>query len=76
MAETIDAKLLSILACPESHAPLVLEGDWLYSTDPATRRRYRIRDGIPVMIIEESEQLDENTWREVMARHGKLSQAE
>lgn len=76
MPETIDPKLVSILVCPQSHAPLVVEGEWLYSTDPATRRRYRIRDGIPVMIIDESEQLDESAWREVMARHGKLPQAE
>ena len=43
MAESIDAELMSILVCPESHARLVQVGDWLYSTDPATRRRYPVR---------------------------------
>lgn len=68
----IDADLLEILVCPESKAPLVLDGETLVSTDPATRRRYRIDDGIPVMLIDDSEVLDEETWREIMKRHGKL----
>ena len=68
----MDADLLEMLVCPESKAPLVLEGDTLVSTDPATRRRYRIDDDIPVMLIDESEVVDENEWREIMKRHGKL----
>jgi uncharacterized protein YbaR (Trm112 family) len=61
---------LEILACPETKAPVVEEGDWLVSTDPKTRRRYPVRDGIPVMLVEESEVMDEEAWREVMRRHG------
>ena len=67
---TIDKALLEILRCPESHAPLVLDGDFLVSTDPATRRRYRIEDDLPNMIIEESEVLDEEVWLEIMRKHG------
>lgn len=67
----LDPKLLEILVCPVSHAPLVEEEGTLVSTDPATRRRYRIDDGIPVMLIDESEELDEGAWREIMARHGR-----
>ena len=62
---------LAILVCPLSHADLVEDGATLVSTDPKTRRRYRIDDGIPVMLIEESEELGEAAWREIMARHGK-----
>ena len=68
MAESIDAELMSILVCPESHARLVQVGDWLYSTDPATRRRYPVRDGIPIMLIDESEVIDQSEHAEVM-RH-------
>jgi uncharacterized protein YbaR (Trm112 family) len=50
---------------------LVLDGNYLVSTDKQTRRRYRIEDDIPIMLIEESEQLDENEWREIMKRHNK-----
>ena len=55
MPETIDPELMKILVCPESHARLVQVGDWLYSTDANTRRRYPIRDGIPIMLIDESQ---------------------
>lgn len=70
----IDKDLLEILACPESKAPLVeIEEDgnhWLVSTDAATRRRYRVKDGIPIMLIDESEVLDEATWKAVVERAG------
>ena len=63
----IDKDLLEILACPESKAPLIeVERDgehWLVSTDPGTRRRYPVRDGIPIMLIDESDVLDEDAWK-------------
>jgi len=58
----IDPQLLSIMVCPVSHAPLREVGNWLVSTDPGTRRRYPIRDGIPVMLIEESEEMEPSDW--------------
>jgi len=65
----IDQQTLDLLVCPLSHASLVLEGETLVSTDPATRRRYRIDDGLPVMLIDQSEELDESEWKAIMARH-------
>ena len=67
----IDKSLLDILACPETKAPLVQVGDWLYSTDPKTRRRYPIRDGIPIMLIEEAQTVPQEEFERVMARAGK-----
>jgi uncharacterized protein YbaR (Trm112 family) len=67
----LDPRLMELLVCPVSHAPLVEDGGTLVSTDPNTRLRYRIDDGIPVMLVDESEELEESTWREIMARHGK-----
>ena len=67
----ISKELLDILVCPLSHAPLVLDGETLVSTDKATRRRYKIEGGIPNMLIEEAEELDEAAWTEIMKRHGK-----
>ena len=69
----IDQKLLEILVCPDTKAPLVLDGETLVSTDAETRRRYRIEDDIPIMLIDESEQLSESEWKEIMKRHGKES---
>jgi uncharacterized protein len=67
----ISKELLDILCCPETKAELVLEGNFLVSTDKETRRRYRIEEDIPVMLIDESEQLDYDSWKEIMMRHGK-----
>ena len=65
----ISKELLEILCCPETKADLVLDGDTLVSVDKETRRRYRIEDGIPIMLIDESEQLDLETWTEIMKKH-------
>jgi uncharacterized protein len=67
----ISKDLLDILCCPETKAELVLDGQTLVSTDKKTRRRYRIEDDIPIMLIEESEQLSLETWSEIMKQHGK-----
>ncbi len=64
-------ELLDILVCPMSKAPLVLDGDTLVSTDKKTRRRYKIEDDIPNMLIEDAEELDMETWTEIMKKHGK-----
>lgn len=66
---TVDAELLKILVCPESKARLVQVGDWLYSTDPATRRRYPIREGIPIMLVDESEVVPQGEFDRIMAQH-------
>ena len=55
MGPLLEPWLLEILVCPESKAPLVLEDEWLYSTDRSTRRRFAVKDGIANMLIEESE---------------------
>ncbi len=67
----ISKELLEVLCCPESKADLILEGNFLISTDKATRRRYRIEDDIPIMLIEESEQLSLEEWTEIMKRNGR-----
>jgi uncharacterized protein YbaR (Trm112 family) len=67
----ISKELLEILVCPETKAELVLDGNFLVSTDKNTRRRYRIEDDIPIMLIDESEQLTLEEWTEIMKRHGK-----
>ncbi len=49
----IDKELLQILACPLCKTPVTLEKDKIVCT--RCKRRYPIRDGIPVMLIEEAE---------------------
>ena len=63
----IQRELLDILECPVAHVPLVQEGDWLYSTDRETRRKYPVRDGIPIMLVEESLETPVEEFDRVMA---------
>ena len=57
----IDKELLDILVCPLDKADLDLKGDRLICTKCG--RRYPIRDGIPVMLIDEAE-LPEDAGKE------------
>lgn len=68
----INQELLEILCCPETKADLVLEGEFLVSVDKETRKRYRVEDDIPIMLVEESETLDVKEWQEIMKKHGKI----
>ena len=67
----ISKDLLDILCCPETKADLVLDSNTLVSTDKETRRLYRIEDDIPIMLIEESEQLSMEQWTAIMKKHDK-----
>ena len=67
----IDKDLLDRLCCPETKADLVLDGNFLVSVDKNTRRRYRIEGDIPIMLIEESEQLSLDEWKSIMLKHGR-----
>ncbi len=66
----IDQGLLKMMACPVSHAPVVQLDDWIYSTDRETRRRYPIRDGIPIMLIDDSEVVEPEAFDRVMSQVG------
>jgi len=59
----LDKELLDILACPESKAPLVYFEAEQFLFCPKSRRKYSIKDGIPVMLIDESEQVSEDEAR-------------
>ena len=49
----IDKELLDILACPACRAEVRLEGDRIVCT--SCGKRYPVRDGIPIMLVEEAE---------------------
>jgi len=55
----LDPQLLEILACPEDKGPLLYFADENSLYNPRLRRRYRIDDGIPVMLVDEAEAVDE-----------------
>jgi len=53
----IDEELLKILACPACKSDVVLKEERIVCAK--CRRRYPIKDGIPIMLIEEAETDDE-----------------
>jgi uncharacterized protein YbaR (Trm112 family) len=55
----IDEKLLAILVCPVTKAPLVYDEKNQELVCKASGLAYPVRDGIPVMLEEEARQLTE-----------------
>ncbi|HET7076431.1 MAG TPA: Trm112 family protein [Chloroflexia bacterium] len=53
----IPQDLLDILVCPVDHAKVTLEGEELVCAECG--RAYPVRDGIPVMLVEEARQTRE-----------------
>lgn len=53
----MDPKLLEILVCPVTKAPLVYDRERQELLCKASRLAYPIRDGIPVMLEEEARTL-------------------
>ena len=51
-APAIDVELLKILVCPLTRSPLMQEGDELVAQVGGLR--YPIRNGIPVMLVDEA----------------------
>ena len=64
---SIESALLSILACPEDKGPLYyLEAEGVLF-NPRLRRTYKVADGIPVMLIEESTTLSDDEFARLQA---------
>lgn len=56
----IDPKLLEILVCPLTKGPLRYDGQRQELVSEKARLAYPIRDGIPIMLIDEARNLDED----------------
>ncbi len=67
--EGLDPVLLEILACPEDKQPVIYqkEGDAERLTCTSCGKRYPVRDGIPVMLIDEAQPGPVPTQQEVAA---------
>lgn len=58
MIGVLDETLLQILVCPADRGSLIHAGEVLYN--PRLRRAYRIEDGIPVLLIDEARDVDDD----------------
>lgn len=54
----VDKKLLEILVCPLTKAPLAYHREKQELVSEKARLAYPIRDGIPIMLVEEARKLD------------------
>jgi uncharacterized protein len=72
--------LVEILVCPKSKQPLIYfpqgeantEGGVGFLVSPASRLRYRIDDGVPVLLVEEAEELSPEQAATLVARAKQL----
>jgi uncharacterized protein YbaR (Trm112 family) len=64
----LDPLLLEILACPEDKGPLLYFADESVLYNPRLRRRYDIRDDIPVMLIDEATTVDDVEHARLLAK--------
>jgi uncharacterized protein YbaR (Trm112 family) len=68
----LDARLLEILACPDDKGPLYYFEAEAVLLCPACRRRYEVRDDIPVMLIDEATVLSADEADALLARAAEL----
>lgn len=55
----VDAKLLEILVCPLTKGPLTYDADAQELVSAKARLAFPVRDGIPIMLIDEARALDD-----------------
>jgi uncharacterized protein YbaR (Trm112 family) len=68
VTDTLDPRLLAILACPEDKGPLLYFADEDALYNPRLHRRYAVRDGIPVMLVDEAESVADDEHARLMAK--------
>ena len=58
--QTVDPKLLEILVCPLTKGPLRYDAAAQELISDQAGLAYPIRDGIPIMLVDEARRLDES----------------
>ena len=66
--DRLDPRLVEILACPEDKGPLLYFADEQCLYNPRLKRRYPIREGNPVMLIDEAVSVDDDEDRRLVAK--------
>jgi uncharacterized protein len=67
----LDPLLLEVLACPEDKGPLLYFADEDRLYNPRLHRSYEVRDGIPVMLVDEATTVDDAEHDRLMAKAGE-----
>ncbi|MBT7908819.1 MAG: Trm112 family protein [Marinovum sp.] len=58
-SDTAERRMLEALVCPQTHTPLTYDSDRQELVSKAAGLAFPIRDGIPIMLIDEARMLDE-----------------
>jgi uncharacterized protein YbaR (Trm112 family) len=66
--QTLDPRLLEILACPEDKGPLLYFADEQILYNDRLHRTYEVREGIPVMLIDEATSVDDAEHDRLVAK--------
>ncbi len=61
MSTGVDPKLLEILVCPVTHVPLRYDAGRQELISDQAKLAFPIRDGIPVMLVDEARVLDDQS---------------
>ena len=64
----LDQQLLDILACPEDKGALLYFESEQFLYNPRLKRRYEIRDDIPVMLVDEATTVDDAEHDRLVAK--------
>ena len=56
---------MSILRCPKSLAPLKQIENQLISSDPTSRLSFPIKNGIPILLLEEAKKIERDVWEKI-----------
>ena len=64
----LNPQLLEILACPDDKGPLLYFEDEQALYNPRLKRRYAIRDDIPVMLVDEAETVGDDEHARLIAK--------
>jgi uncharacterized protein len=65
---TLDSRLLEILACPQDKGPLYYLADEAMLYNPRLHCSYEIRNDIPVMLIEEASDVNDDEHVRIMEK--------
>ena len=53
----VDPKLLEVLVCPQTRTPLLYDRERQELVSERARLAYPVRDGVPIMLIDEAREL-------------------
>ncbi len=64
----LDPLLIEVLACPEDKGPLLWFPSEQRLYNPRLKRSYDVREGVPVMLIDEATTVDQPEHERLMAK--------